>query len=122
MGIIKNKFTLIIGNKDYNSREVAAEFDGLRPWMHKESNCHRGIGIGETFTWTMVIKNPTRAAYNNIKFVDMLESQNVYVADTFKVNGVAATPSNVEPMEYVIPTIAAGATLKITFDVMIVDV
>lgn len=77
--------------------------------------------IGETLTYTITITNLDTVALTDLPFTDILPQGTAYVANSFQVNGVAATPVlSGNTLTYTIPTIAPAATAAVTLNVTVV--
>lgn len=76
--------------------------------------------IGDTLTYTVTVANISLSAITNLPFTDMLPLGALYLTDTFKVNGSAATPTVAgNTLTYTIPSIPAGQSAVITFQVQV---
>lgn len=76
--------------------------------------------VGETLTYTITVTNVAIGELTNLPFTDVLPDGCSYVADSFKVNGTAATPTVADnTLTYTIPTIGSLATAVIQFQVKV---
>lgn len=74
--------------------------------------------IGETLTYTVTITNVALNPLTNLPFSDVLPAGATFVADSFEVNGTAATPTITNnTLTYTIPNIAGLGTATIQFQV-----
>lgn len=77
--------------------------------------------VGDVLTYTVTVSNISLSAYTNIPFSDIIAAGATYVADSFKVNGAAATPTVTgQTLSYTIPNIAALGVTTIQFQVTVV--
>ena len=77
--------------------------------------------IGDKLTYTVTITNLSLSALTNLPFTDTLPAGVTYVTDSFTVNSTKATPTvTSSTLTYTIPSIAAGATATIQFQVNVV--
>lgn len=77
--------------------------------------------IGDTLNYTVTITNLGLPAITNLPFTDVLPVGSTYVANSFKVNGTAATPTiTSNTLTYTIPSIAALGVATVTFQVTVV--
>lgn len=115
---IKNKATATIdGVKIIDSNEVVLEYvAGYKdPKIDKKSSVNTIASYGKA-TFTFDIKNQDAKAAT-IVFSDILDPRIVYVAASFKVDGVAKTPTTTAPVTYTLVNVAGLATVVVTFDV-----
>lgn len=76
--------------------------------------------IGDILTYTITITNPSLSAIQNLPFTDTIPVGCTYRTESFKVNGVTVTPIIArDTLSYVIPTIAAGGSAVISFQVLV---
>ncbi|MEG0366415.1 MAG: DUF11 domain-containing protein [Coprobacillus sp.] len=77
--------------------------------------------VGDVLTYTVTVSNISLSAYTNIPFSDIIAAGATYVADSFKVNGTAVTPTVTgQTLSYTIPNIAALGVATIQFQVTVV--
>ena len=77
--------------------------------------------IGDVVTYTVTVTNLGLSAITNLPFTDALPAGSTYVADSFTVNGTAATPTlTAGTLTYTIPTIAPLGTAAVRFQVTVV--
>ena len=76
--------------------------------------------IGDTLTYTVTVTNVSLSSVTSLPFTDALPQGSEYVADSFQVNGSAATPTvNSNTLTYTIPSIPAAGTAVLTFQVRV---
>ena len=76
--------------------------------------------VGDTLTYTVTVTNVSLSAITSLPFTDVLPLGALYLTDTFKVNGSAATPTVANnTLTYTIPSISAGQSAVITFQVQV---
>ncbi len=78
------------------------------------------VGIGDTFTYTIVIKNTGNTTSLSCLFVDTIPNGSSFVSNTLKVNGIAKTGSPAPP-GIELGSIPVGTT-TVTFDVTITTI
>ncbi len=77
--------------------------------------------VGQVLTYTVTVTNVALGELTNLPFTDALPEGTTYVADSFKVNGTAATPTVTgNTLTYTIPQIAALGVATLQFQVTIV--
>lgn len=77
--------------------------------------------INDTLTYTITITNVALSEVTNVLFEDTIPAGATYIVNTFKVNGVEATPIiDNQKLSYTIPTIAVAGITILTFDVTVV--
>lgn len=76
--------------------------------------------VGDTLTYTVTVANVSLIALTDLPFTDTLPAGSAYVADSFTVDGTAATPAVTgNTLTYTIPNIDASATATIQFRVTV---
>lgn len=121
MADIKNSFTVSYGGVDTHSNEVTIKVNGIRPKPKKSSSTSETM-VGDTFTYTLEVKNPsTTTAMASVIVKDILDPQNIFVVGSAKLNGSAIVPTIVSTtLSFTIPTIPANGTATITFDATVI--
>jgi len=76
------------------------------------------VEVGETLTYTVVIKNTGTVTANNVIFKDTPPAETSYIAGTFKKNGIAQ-PGADPSVGVNIGSIAPGASVTVAFDVKV---
>ena len=77
--------------------------------------------IGDTLTYTVTVTNVSLSSITNLPFTDALPLGSSYMADSFAVNGSAATPTVTgNTLTYTIPSIPAAGAAVLTFQVQVV--
>lgn len=77
---------------------------------------------GEVLTYKVIIKNPSLVKETQVVFTDQMDENVEYVYDSFRVNGENQTPAiDNHTLYYIIPYIDAMSTVKIVFQVRIVE-
>lgn len=76
--------------------------------------------IGEILTYTITITNLALNALTNLPLTDVIPQGATYQANSFNVNGTAATPTVTNnTLTYTIPSIPAAGTAVITFQALV---
>ncbi|WP_040195737.1 DUF11 domain-containing protein [Candidatus Soleaferrea massiliensis] len=77
--------------------------------------------IDDILTYTVTVTNLGLNELTSLPFTDVIPTGGEYVADSFKVNGTAATPTvTTNTLTYTIANIAALGTASIEFQVKVV--
>ena len=77
--------------------------------------------IGDVLTYTVIITNPSQIAFTDLPFSDPIPAGTTYVANSFEVDGLPATPTiENDIITYTIASVAAEDDLTITFQVTVV--
>lgn len=77
--------------------------------------------IGDTLTYTVTITNIGLSPLTNLPFTDILPQGSLYIANSFTVNGTAATPTLTNnTLTYTVPSIAALGTATLQFQAKVV--
>lgn len=116
---LQNTASVTYGGSPVNSNTVSTLLL-LAPTLLKSVD-KLTANIGDTLTYTVVVTNLGLSALTNLPFTDVLPAGSTYVADSFKVNNTAATPTVTNnTLTYTIPNIAAAGTATVTFQVTVV--
>ncbi len=77
--------------------------------------------INDILTYTVTVTNIGATEITDLPFADTLPTGSAYVADSFKVNNTAETPTVTDnAITYTIPSISAAGTAIITFQAAVV--
>jgi len=77
--------------------------------------------VGDTLTYTVVITSVSLALITNLPFTDVIPEGATYIADSFTVNTVAATPTLTgNTLTYTLPSLLGLAIATIQFQVEVV--
>jgi len=87
--------------------------------LQKTASCEYFI-TGGTITFCTKINNSSDIEIDDIRWFDDLDPRLSYIADTFLVDGTAATPIIIDQeLSYMIETIAPGQSMLICFKVLV---
>lgn len=123
MGDIKNKFTTTTeAGVTTKSNEDTLNYDEKTiPLINKKTNnAPKDPKIGMIYTYTATSENKNDKDELNVKFIDVLQENIIYVVGTLKVDGVLTNPVSTTPLSW-IATVARKKTVTVTFDVEIIS-
>lgn len=115
---LDNQASLTYGGNTINSNTVSTLLL-LAPTLVKSVD-KLTANIGDTLTYTLTVTNLSLSALTNLPLSDTIPAGASYLADSFKVNGTAATPTVTNStLTYTIPSIPASGTALVTFQVSV---
>lgn len=115
---LDNQASLTYGGNTINSNTVSTLLL-LAPTLVKSVD-KLTANIGDTLTYTLTVTNLSLSALTNLPLSDTIPAGASYLADSFKVNGTAATPTVTNnTLTYTIPSIPASGTALVTFQVSV---
>ena len=86
-----------------------------------KSASRTAVFVGDNICYTVTVFNNSDVDLEELAFSDVLMSNLAYVEGSFEVDGVAVTPT-ISPdneLSYLIPLVAGGATVVVTFCVTV---
>lgn len=141
MAIVKvdNQAFIEVGGSKFLSNQTSMNITQTFKDPDIKKTAPANASSGDTPEYKITIKNMDGKAMNAVAFTDALDaSKHTFVAGSFKVNGTAAVPgvanavapnSNAPfvtvpgtPLQIItapLPSIAAGATVTVTFNVLV---
>ena len=101
-----------------NSNFVVTQVNTARLTIQKSSSVQQAA-LGETYTYSVVIRNNGTVTATNVSFLDPIAPETTFVANSVTING---TPQpGLDPnVGFPLPNIAAGTSLTVTFQVTVV--
>lgn len=116
---IYNRSSIMFDGEPIYSNEVMTDID-LALTIVKTVDKTSAMA-GNILEYSILISNPNNYEVTDILFVDTYDNvQTTYLANTFSVDGVMATPDSILPtITYNIPSIDALGDVTITFQVTI---
>ncbi|PES75362.1 hypothetical protein CN509_20065, partial [Bacillus cereus] len=101
-----------------DSNFVVTQVNTARLTIQKSSSVQQAA-LGETYTYSVVIRNNGTVAATNVSFVDTVAPETTFVANSVTVNGTPQTGFDPN-VGFTLPNIAAGTSLTVTFQVTVV--
>lgn len=77
------------------------------------------VQMGDTLTYTVVIKNSGNVDAVNVRFIDTIPVALTYIGNTFMINGVQQGVLTTTVIALTIPNVIIGATLTVTFKTVV---
>jgi uncharacterized repeat protein (TIGR01451 family) len=119
-GIIKNTGTIKRGVNTFSSNEVQVVKADAPTLLKIVTTPYAEVFNGSIISYGVTVSNPNNVALDEFEFIDMIDSQTVYVAGSLKVNGVSVTPTETSPeLKAPAGVIPANGSIDVTFDVSV---
>lgn len=101
-----------------NSNFVVTQVNTARLNIQKSSSVQQAA-LGETYTYSVVIRNNGTVTATNASFIDPIAPETTFVANSVTINGTPQ-PGFDPNIGFPLPNIAAGTSLTVTFQVTVV--
>ena len=101
-----------------NSNFVVTQINTAQLNIQKSSSVQQAA-LGETYTYSVVIRNNGTVTATNVSFVDLIAPETTFVANSVTINGMPQ-PGFDPNVGFPLPNIAAGTPLTVTFQVTVV--
>ncbi|KEK22244.1 hypothetical protein BAGA_20345 [Bacillus gaemokensis] len=86
--------------------------------VQKVANVSEAL-IGDTFTYTVTIRNTGTVEATNVIFIDPIASETIFVADSVTINGVLQPGANPN-LGFSLPNIPPAGTINVQFNVTVI--
>lgn len=101
-----------------NSNFVVTQVNTAQLNIQKSSSVQQAA-FGETYTYSVVIRNNGTVPATNVSFIDPIAPETAFVANSVTINGISQL--GLDPnIGFPLPNIAAGASVTVTFQVTVV--
>ncbi len=101
-----------------NSNFVVTQVNTAQLNIQKSASVQQAA-LGETYTYSVVIRNNGTVTATNVSFVDLIAPETTFVANSVTINGMPQ-PGFDPNVGFPLPNIAAGTPLTVTFQVTVV--
>ncbi len=101
-----------------NSNFVVTQVNTAQLNIQKSSSVQQAA-LGETYTYSVVIRNNGTVLATNVSFLDPIAPETTFVTNSVTINGTAQ-PGFDPNVGFTLPNIAAGTSLTVTFQVTVV--
>ncbi|EJQ46403.1 hypothetical protein IEE_01902 [Bacillus cereus BAG5X1-1] len=101
-----------------NSNFVVTQVNTAQLNIQKSASVQQAA-LGETYTYSVVIRNNGTVIATNVSFIDTVAPETTFVANSVTINGTSQ-PGFDPNVGFALPNIAAGTSLTVTFQVTVV--